>query len=93
MLRYAYTFWLWFKNVFIDGIVLFSDGVTDVLDEEEIFSIIKSNDKEKILDAIIDKAVYGEKEFVIPEYLKSKYKYLFTPFSGKDNTSGVIYIK
>ena len=76
-----------------DGIVLFSDGVTDVLDEEEIFSIIKSNDKEKILDAIIDKAVYGEKEFVIPEYLKSKYKYLFTPFSGKDNTSGVIYIK
>jgi hypothetical protein len=45
------------------------------------------------LDAIIDKAVYGEKEFVIPEYLKSKYKYLFTPFSGKDNTSGVIYIK
>ena len=24
MLRYAYTFWLWFKNVFIDGIILFS---------------------------------------------------------------------
>ena len=72
---------------------MFSDGVTDVLDEEEIFSIIKSNDKEKILDAIIDKAVYGEKEFVIPEYLKEKYKYLFTPFNGKDNTSGVVYIK
>ena len=58
-----------------------------------IYRIIKSNDKEKILDAIVDKAVYGEKDFVIPEYLKSKYKYLFTPFNGKDNASGVIYVK
>ena len=27
------------------------------------------------------------------EFWENAYKYLFTPFNGKDNTSGVIYIK
>ena len=74
-------------------IFLFTDGVTDILNDIDIKNIIESNPKEKILDSIIDSAVYDEHNLEIPEYLKKISKNLYVPANGKDNTSGIICIR
>ena len=77
-----------------DILLLVTDGVTDILNDSKIEEIIKNTPKKNILDTIIREAVYIDQKLEIPEYLKEKYQeYLFKPMHGKDNASGVIYIK
>ena len=76
-----------------DMLFLFTDGVTDILNDSDIKDIIISNPKEEIIDKIINSAVYEEHNLEIPEYLKQISKNLYIPPNGKDNTSGIIYVK
>lgn len=77
-----------------DMILLFSDGVTDLITDKKIKKIIDSTDKKKILSKIINEAVYVDQNFHIPLRLRRKKlsKYII-PFHGRDNASGSIYIK
>lgn len=75
-------------------IMLFTDGVTDVITDSKIKKIIKNSPKGDILNNIINEAVYVNQHFRIPLYLKrKKYSNYVIPFRGRDNASGVIYIK
>ena len=77
-----------------DMLLLFSDGVTDLVTDKRIKKIIESTDKKKILSKIIEEAVYIDQNFHIPLRLRRKKlsKYII-PFHGRDNASGSIYIK
>lgn len=77
-----------------DMILLFTDGVTDLVTDKKIKKLIKKNKKEALLDKIIHEAVYVNQHLSIPHRLKKKYlaKYI-VPFKGRDNASGVIFIK
>ena len=79
-----------------DMLLLFTDGVTDLLADTNIRSIIdkNKNQNELILSNIIETAVYKDLKLRVPGYLKRKYKGKFTvPLHGRDNASGAIYIK
>lgn len=77
-----------------DMLLLFTDGVTDLLADANIKTIIDKNKNESILSTIIETAVYKDLKLRVPGYLKRKYKGRFTvPLHGRDNASGAIYIK
>ncbi len=75
-------------------ILLLTDGVTDLLTDKKITHIIKTSSKEEILKNLIYEAVNIDQKLSVPAYLKEKYltNYI-VPFNGRDNASGVIYIK
>ncbi len=75
-------------------ILLFTDGVTDLITDRKIKKIIETSPKKKILLNIIDEAVNKEQHLRIPLYLKrKKYSKYILPFKGRDNASGAIYSK
>ena len=77
-----------------DGILLFSDGVTDIVTDKKMLKIIKKCNREDILDTIIDNAVYIEQNLYVPFFLKYRVKEkLVAPLEGRDNASGVVYMK
>jgi len=75
-------------------ILLFSDGVTDLLTDKKLTKLIRRTPKEKLLEKIIYEAVNVDQKLKVPYHLKRKYlaNYMI-PKTGRDNTSGVIYIK
>ena len=75
-------------------ILLVSDGVSDLITDQKIKSIIKKTKKENILEKLINEAVNVDQNLKIPIRLKRKYlaNYI-VPFKGRDNASGAIYIK
>lgn len=75
-------------------LLLFSDGVTDLLADSDIKKLLCNKNKKEILKSIIDTAVHKDLKLHVPNHLKKKYKGRFTiPINGRDNASGVIYIK
>ena len=77
-----------------DMLLLLTDGVTDNITDRKIKQVIEKNDKKDILKKIIEEAVYVDQHLHIPLTLKRKYTANFvTPFPGRDNASGSIYIK
>ena len=77
-----------------DIILLLTDGVTDNITDSKIKKIIEKNKKENILTKIIEEAVYKDQHLHVPFSLTHKYTANFVvPFCGRDNASGVIYIK
>ena len=76
-----------------DIILLFSDGVTDLITDKKIKKLIDSRESKNILSSIIDEAVNEEQHLHVPLRLKKKKfsKYIL-PFHGRDNASGAIYI-
>lgn len=77
-----------------DMLMLFSDGVTDMITDKKIKKIIENTKKREILHSIIDEAVNVDQHLRIPLRLRiKKYSKYVLPFKGRDNASGVIYIK
>ena len=75
-------------------ILLLTDGVTDMITDRKIKSLINRTKKEDLLETIIYEAVYKDQKLKIPLRLKRKYlaNYI-VPFPGRDNATGAIYIK
>lgn len=75
-------------------LLLFTDGVTDIITDKKILNIIKKTPKEELLDKIIYEVVNVDQKLRIPLYLRRKKlsRYL-VPFKGRDNATGAIYIK
>lgn len=75
-------------------IMLFTDGVTDLITDKKIKQLIKKSKKEELLNNIVYEAVHVNQYLFVPARLKKSYlgEYI-TPFKGRDNATGVIYIK
>lgn len=74
-------------------ILVLTDGVTDLITDRKIKRLIEFNKSSKILAAIIDEAVNKDQHLRVPLRLKrKKFSKYITPFHGRDNASGSIYI-
>ena len=67
-----------------DMLLLFSDGVTDCLSEDEIAIICRNTDKARLAKKIVERAI--EHDSIAPEELYNMY----IP-GGKDNTTAAVY--
>lgn len=77
-----------------EAILLFSDGVTDLLSDRDVEKILNAGISEDTLRKIINEAIYQRGKLPIPQGLKKSYNgKLTTPVFGRDNASGVIYKK
>lgn len=77
-----------------DMIFLLTDGVTDIITDSKIKKIIRKTPRENLLNVIINESVNVDQHLHIPLVLKRKYTANYiVPFRGRDNASGVIYIK
>lgn len=77
-----------------DMIFLLTDGVTDIITDSKIRTLIRKTPRENLLSSIINEAVNVDQNLKIPLSLKRKYTANYiVPFKGRDNASGVIYIK
>ena len=75
-------------------LLLLTDGVTDLITDKKLKKIIKKEESKDILKRIIHEALYVDQHLFIPFRLKKKYLSSYTvPYTGRDNASGVIYIK
>ena len=77
-----------------DMIFLLTDGVTDIITDTKIKTLIRKIPRESLLSSIINEAVNVDQNLKVPLSLKRKYTANYiVPFKGRDNASGVIYIK
>ena len=77
-----------------DMVLLFSDGVTDLITDKKIKKLIETSEKKELLSKIINEAVNVDQNLKVPYRLKrKKYSKYILPFKGRDNASGVVYIK
>ncbi|MBQ9018732.1 MAG: serine/threonine-protein phosphatase [Bacilli bacterium] len=77
-----------------DMIFLLTDGVTDIITDAKIKTLIRKTPKEELLSSIINEAVNVDQNLKVPLSLKRKFTANYiVPFKGRDNASGVIYIK
>lgn len=77
------------SNQSYDGLLLFTDGVTDCVSDSKIASIVTSSKKKtNLAHAIINEAVYGKPPKRIP-----KGEEFCVPMNGKDNASVALYLK
>lgn len=75
-------------------LLLLTDGVTDLVTDKKIKKILKKTPKDRMLAKIIYEAVHINQHINIPFLLKrKKLTHYITPFKGRDNASGVIFIK
>lgn len=75
-------------------VLLFTDGVTDLMADSDIKKLLNRKNKKDILKNIIHVAVHKDLRLKVPSNLKKRYKGKFSiPVHGRDNASGVIYIK
>lgn len=75
------------KNNSYDGLLLFTDGVTDCLSDSKIEKLIHRK-KETLARTIIKEAVYGKPTKRVP-----KGKDFYRPLNGKDNATVALYFK
>lgn len=75
-------------------LALFTDGVTDIITDSKIKTLIRKMPRPNLLESIIEEAVYVDQNLKVPTRLKRKFlaNYI-VPFKGRDNASGAIYIK
>lgn len=76
------------SNKSYDGLLLFTDGVTDCISDSKIEKIVTTSKKDTLAQAIIKEAVYGKPPKRIP-----KGDEFCVPINGKDNASVAIYLK
>lgn len=76
-------------NTLYDGILLVSDGVTDVLSDIAITKILNDGEKQDILDRLLLESCYCD-----PDFPKGDYdEVLYPTLPGGDNASAAIYLK
>ncbi len=81
------------KNTY-DILLLLTDGVTDNLTDRRMRTIIRQSSDQMILTNLIQEAVYVDQHLKVPLALKRKYTANYSvPYNGRDNASGVIYIR
>ena len=79
------------NNEDYEMLMLFSDGVTDCLSEEEIAVVCRTTDKKKLTEKIVERAI--TKDSIQPEKYQ-EYTGLNSYISGgKDNATAAIYVK
>ena len=71
-----------------EGLLLFTDGVTDCLSDKKIKYIYDTYSYEDIADEIVYQAVHMDQNDNVP-----KGRFYKKPTCGKDNSSAVVYIK
>ena len=76
------------SNSNYDGLLLFTDGVTDCLSDEKIKFLVSSGDEKNIASRIIHEAVYQKQADIVP-----KGTYFRDVKNGKDNASVALYMK
>lgn len=77
------------SNLLYDGILLTSDGVTDVLSDKSIARIINDSEMDFILDKLLYESCFGE-----PDYPSLVFDDILYPtLPGKDNVSASMYLK
>lgn len=76
------------SNRSYDGLLLFTDGVTDCISDSKIEKIVTKSKKTNLVHAIIKEAVYGKPPKRIP-----KGDEFCVPINGKDNASVAVYLK
>jgi len=76
-------------NSSYDGILLVSDGVTDILSDKSITRIINEEKEEDILDKLLYECCYGNPDYPTKDYAEL----LYPTLPGKDNASAAIYVK
>ena len=74
-----------------DMLLLFSDGVTDCLSEEDIAVVCRTTDKKELANKIVEKAISHDSilEEDMQDYCNLS---LYIP-GGKDNTTAALYVK
>lgn len=79
------------NNDSYDMLLLFSDGVTDCLSEDDIAVICKKTNRKKVAKKLVQKAI--ENDSIVPDELIEEYvDYdLYIP-GGKDNTTTALYV-
>ena len=84
--------WAILNNDDYDMLLLFSDGVTDCLSEDDIAVICKKTNRKEVAKMLVQKAI--ENDSIVPEELIEEYVdlNLYIP-GGKDNTTTALYIK
>ena len=78
------------KNDEYDMVLLFSDGVTDCLSEEEIAVITRTTDKTELSQKLVKRAL--DNESLAPEEVADNTDYKSVIKGGKDNTTAAVYI-
>ena len=78
------------NNIDYDMLVLFSDGVTDCLSDEDIVIVCKNSDRKDFAKIIVEKAIRHDS--IRPdEYENYNNLNSYIP-GGKDNTTAVVYL-
>ena len=77
-----------------DIILLFSDGITDIITDKKIQRLIKTTRNNKLASKIVNEAVNVDQHLTIPKRLLDKnYDNYIVPFRGRDNASVVLFAK
>lgn len=79
------------KNTEYDMLLLFSDGITDCLSEDDIAVICKNSDRKEVAKTLVEKA--NRHDSIEPEEFEN-YEHLkdYIP-GGKDNATAAVYIQ
>lgn len=78
------------NNQDYDMILLFSDGVTDCLSDEDIAVVCRNSDKKELTDKIVEKAIRHD-SIEPEEFCDYTNLHPYIP-GGKDNTTAAVYI-
>ena len=78
------------KNSDYDMLLLFSDGVTDCLSDDDIAVVCKNTDRKQVSKMIVEKAL--KHDSIQPEeYMDYINLNAYIP-GGKDNTTAAVYV-
>ena len=78
------------QNSDYDSILLLSDGITDLLADEQLFAITRYTDKERLAQTLVREALTTNA--IKPSYLSSSEYNDYIP-AGKDNTTAAVFTK
>lgn len=72
-----------------DLLLLFTDGVTDCLSDEDIVAVCKTSDKKELANKIVEKALNTNS--ILPEDITDYKEYNVVISGGKDNATAAVY--